>query len=341
VQPARESNDFCSFFSKKKFLRLPDHPCPVCLAGPARLHRPVDGIDYFSCDACGSLFADPAFMARVDAGELANYQTTYWESELQAARARGYGVSLARVAETIRMCRLPIARFIDIGTGAGFLLDALAELLPELSDRFYGIEAFPPALAHRSPHAHYRLGTLGTMNEMFEAGVCIEVIEHLSPATLRGLVAQLAARARPGALFLFNSAQPGFVEARDPAYLDPLGRGHIVAYSIAGATSIFAPSGFNIITLPGRQWAFMAEYGVPAEPAGTEALLHRLWAPHPENIAMLEGARFGPLMIALGLDAARVYLEHATSNERTAWAQALGAQLDRQNRRGIFRRLVK
>jgi hypothetical protein len=76
---------------------------------------------------------------------------------------------------------------------------------------------------------------LDSLESTFDAGVCIEVIEHLTPATLRTLVAQLAGRSRPGSLYLFNSGQPAFVEQEDPAYLDPHGRGHVVSYSIAGA----------------------------------------------------------------------------------------------------------
>ena len=165
------------------------------------------------------------------------------------------------------------------------------------------------------------------MSEVFEAGICIEVIEHLSPSMLRGLVAQLGRRAAPGGLFLFNSAQPSFVEQHDPDYLDPLGRGHIVSYSIQGATRIFAESGFHVIPMPGRDWAFFAEFSQTPPRLGAEALFERLWSPNPENLALLADAKFGQLMIAMGLESTRVYLEHATAHERTLWAQALDARL--------------
>ncbi len=303
--------------------------CPVCLRGPTSWYRAVEDVAFFRCDPCGSLFADPAFIARVESGEVVNYRGAYWDSELNAARERNTGASLVRVAETIRLCRIPIRRFIDIGTGTGGLLDTLAELLPELAGRFYGIELFPPAPGLRSSHPNYRLGTLDGMEESFDAGVCIEVIEHLSPSMLRGLVAQLARRAAPGALFLFNSAQPSFVETHDPGYLDPLGRGHIVSYSIEGASGIFAESGFHVIPLPGRDWAFLAEFSDTPPATGTEALFARLWSPDTENLAMLAGAKFGQLMLAIGLDSARVYLEHATADERTRWALALESQLQK------------
>ncbi len=292
----------------------------------------MDGIAFFRCEPCGSLFADPAFIARVEAGEMLNYRDPYWDTEISAARERDAGSSLARVAETMRMCRIPIERFIDIGAGAGGLLDCLAELTPEIAGHFYGIELFPPAPALRSKHPNYRIGTLDGMPEMFEAGICIEVIEHLTPSTLRGLAAQLARRATPGALFLFNSAQPGFVEQHDPGYLDPLGRGHIVSYSLAGAAAIFAPAGFHIIALPGRDWAFLAEFCENPPPTGIDAMFERLWHPNPENLALLEGAKYGRMLIGMGLDSARAYLEAACVQERTRWALGLQAELDAARR---------
>jgi hypothetical protein len=308
--------------------------CIVCERAPASPYREVDGIGYFRCTSCGSLFADPAFIARIEAGEVVNYQSAYWDSEIRAAQERSYGAGLMRSAETIRLCRIPIRRFIDIGSGTGSLLDAVSALLPEIADRFYGIEVFPPEPALRSTHPNYRIGTLQTMSEIFDAGVCIEVIEHLSPAMLRGLAAQLAERASQGALFLFNSGQPGFVQSHDPGYLDPLGRGHIVSYSIAGIKTIFEPAGFRIIPLPGRDWAFLAEFGeVPGQASGDiglDALFTRLWTPHPDNMAMLAAARFGPLMIGMSLDSSRVYLEHAAAQSRIHAVRQLKRSLMRR-----------
>jgi hypothetical protein len=238
--------------------------CAVCDAGAARSYRSVDGVGYFRCDACGSLFADPDFLAHVEAGGVSGYSEDYWRNELGAARDRCFGPALLRVAETIAYCRVPIRGFIDIGAGTGWLLDALEVLLPE-------------------------------------------VIEHLTPATLRALVVQLAAASHPGSLYLFNSGQPDFVEQEDPGYLDPHGRGHVVSYSLAGAATIFEPAGFKVIGLPGRTWAFLAEFK-SQWPGDSEALITRLWHPVAENVTMLRSARFGELMRAAALDTARAYL---------------------------------
>ena len=277
--------------------------CAVCEAGAARPYRSVDGVAYFRCGACRSLFADPDFLA---AG-AAVYADEYWQNELSAARERCFGPAIQRVAETIAYCRIPIHAFIDIGAGTGWLLDALEVLLPEVIDRFHAIELYPPPLPHRTANPNYIVGTLGDMDRTFDAGVCIEVIEHLAPATLRTLVQQLAAVSRPGSLYLFNSGQPDFVEHEDPGYLDPHGRGHIASYSLAGAASIFRPAGFNVIALPGRAWAFLAEFG-PQRPVDAEALIARLWHPVRENVSMLRSARFGEMIRAAGIEAARAYI---------------------------------
>jgi hypothetical protein len=159
--------------------------CAVCDAGAARPYRSVDGVAYYRCGACGSLFAHPDFLARVEAGGASGYAEEYWRNELGAARERCFGPAVLRVAETIAYCRVPIRGFVDIGAGTGWLLDALEVLLPEVIDRFHAVELYPPPLPHRTANPNYIVGTLGDAHRTFDAGVCIEVIEHLTPATLR------------------------------------------------------------------------------------------------------------------------------------------------------------
>ena len=297
-------------------------PCAVCGAATAVPFRSIDGIGYNKCPDCGCICAESGFLARVDAGLVGNYHDEYWAFEMAAAKERCYGSTLVRVAEVFYYARRPIGRFIDIGAGSGLLLDALSTLLPGLSEKFHGIELFPPPPEHRSRHPNYHIGSLTDLDVTFDAGVCIEVIEHLTPATLRTLGSQLAARSAPGALYYFNSGQPAFVEQENPGYLDPMKTGHIASYSIAGLTHIFAPLGFNVIALPGRTWAFLLEYGPPAS-IGCDELLHRLWTPLPENMQALSGDPFGNMFRAMGLEGARCYLEHATAQERTRWALSM------------------
>ena len=109
-------------------------------------------------------------------------------------------------------------------------------------------------------------------------------------------------------------------------HLDPHRRGHVVSYSIAGAASIFNPAGFNVIALPGRHWALLAEYG-PLRAIDEDTLISRLWHPVPENEAMLHGSRFGPLMRSAGIDTARAYLPRVAPRATPAHVQTQGFRL--------------
>jgi SAM-dependent methyltransferase len=305
--------------------------CPIC-QHEASLLREVHTVAYFKCLKCGSFFAHPDFLAAVDAGGVENYRDFYWEEEISAARERSFGAGVVRMAETLRMARRPVGRILDIGSGPGFLLDALAELVPSLAERVHGVELFPPPPHERSLSSNYHVGSIADLEGIFDAGVCIEVIEHLTPTILASLLRQLAAKSSPGALYFFNSAQPSFVETVDRNYLDPYRRGHLVAWSVAGARVIFERAGFNVIALPGRDWAFLAEFG-PPRVVDLKTLVDWLWRPAPENIALVRNDRFGPLFETLGLECARCYLEAATAEARMRWADDLQSELQQQRRR--------
>ncbi|EQD32283.1 hypothetical protein B2A_13637 [mine drainage metagenome] len=48
------------------------------------------------------------------------------------------------------------------------------------------------------------------------------MIEHLTPAILDKLAAQMAQRSEFGAIYYIGSGQPEYVKNEDPQYLDPL-----------------------------------------------------------------------------------------------------------------------
>ena len=283
--------------------------CPVCNATDNPRLRDVDGVAYFDCASCGSLFADRVLINRIDAGQASRvYDDRYWERELADARQRSFGSSLARVAEVLLYARTPVTHFVDVGTGPGFLLDALSYYLPSSQERFCGVELFPPDERHRSKHPNYRVGPLRDVDFRFQAGCCIEVIEHLTPKMLRALAEDLAAVSDPQAIYIFNSGNPAYVKWEDPGYLDPHGRGHIMSYSHQALSSIFGPCGFTVFPLVGKTWAFVAEYASSASP-GMD-LAERIWSPVPGNAALLDDPRTGELMRILGIESARAYRQY-------------------------------
>lgn len=258
-------------------------PCPVCETGISKFYSRIDGYDYFRCATCGSLHIDRATLARIDAGESTRvYDETYWRNELHAARERADGVSLVRAGEAMLYARRPVARFLDVGTGPGYLLDALVGHFPAHADMFHGVELFPPT--EHSANPHYLIGDVGDLQGTFDAGTCIEVAEHLSPKMLGDVARGLARISAPGSLWLFNTGMPEYVLTDDPGYLDPLRRGHIVSYGLRGVRHLFEPHGFRVSSVPGKTYAWLAEFKPTEAPSFDE----RVYKPRAENRRLLE-----------------------------------------------------
>src|SRR5688572_9444278 len=97
--------------------------CPVCDSSNVNLFKEVKEYAYFKCISCNVIFLSPEILNKIDAGfGLIDYSSSYWSEELKAARERSWGPALARVAELFLYARLPIRKFIDIGSGPGYLL---------------------------------------------------------------------------------------------------------------------------------------------------------------------------------------------------------------------------
>jgi hypothetical protein len=279
--------------------------CPLCGGTERPVFSTVAGYRYHACEDCDFLFIAPDLLARIDAGlRLRSYDSAYWAAELPAARERSWGPALARVAEVLLYCRVPVARFIDIGTGPGYLLDALAHFLPRSRAIFHGVELFPPAPEARTSHPNYLAGRLAAAPGPFQAGSCIEVIEHLTPRMVAALARELAGIAAPGACFIFNTGLTDYVRREDAGYLDPVERGHITVWSVPAARRVFGPLGFEVHAIPGKTWAFVAEYRRPA-PAGS--LTDRIWTALPENLGILRDEQAGSVLHILGLETSRAY----------------------------------
>lgn len=284
-------------------------PCTACVlcSQDAPLLRVVDGVDYYECRDCDFIFADPLLIARIDQGLASReYDEDYWQSELASARQRSFGSSLARLAEAMLYCSIPINRFIDIGTGPGYLLDAVSLHLPSRADVFYGVEKFPPLPEFRSSSPNYLCADLADVDMKFECGLCVEVIEHLTPAMARGLAAAIASVSVPGSLYLFNTGLTDYVRHEDPGYLDPFKRGHVTCWSVKAARRIFEPEGFIVRPLPGKSWAFVIE--MPGAKEHMERpLTDRIWTADARNVDILSDTKMGDVMYILGRESARAY----------------------------------
>lgn len=277
--------------------------CPICSARDTRSFTKVGAYEYFSCDSCHSIFIDEVVLREIDAGlSLVDYNEQYWRSEISSSTERSYGPSLARTAEAFLYARRKIDVFLDVGAGPGFLLDALAKYLPTSSSKFYGVEKFPPAV-HTS-NKNFLVGDVADFPMQVDAGVCVEVIEHLTPTMLRSLMRGLSSVSSDNALYIINSGQPKYVIHEDPGYLDPTGRGHVASYSVEGLRSLVNPYGFDVHELPGKTWALALEKG-PVAHGG--CVSDRIWSPVAENRCTLFDPAMGSVMYILGLESARAY----------------------------------
>jgi SAM-dependent methyltransferase len=304
--------------------------CQVCKSGSLSENPLIvkEGLPFHQCENCESILIPDDFMHDTDRSQ--KYDIAYWEAEKDSSLERSFGSSICRIAETFLYCRIPITSFLDIGCGPGFTLDAMETMLPRYVNIFKGIELNPPPPKYRSKSRNYTIGSVSDLRSTFQAGICIEVIEHLPPRVLEVLVKQLASKSEQGSIFYFNSSQPEKVIRDGFDYLDPYRRGHIASYSIKGLSGLFSQYGFSLIPLFGRDWAFLAEY--KPDPSfrieTAEQLLKRIWSPNPANMNILQNGGFGPLMYTIGIESARCYIENSIRTERTRWALSLRDRLN-------------
>ncbi|WP_231956133.1 methyltransferase domain-containing protein [Aneurinibacillus soli] len=266
----------------------------------------VKGYNYFQCKSCGSIYIDTQIIDKIDNGfGIVQYTDNYWETELADARERAYGVALARMAEAFYYSRIPIKRFLDIGSGPGYFLDAVSKYLPNSEHIFYAIEKFPPPSEFITKSENYLVGDLSDVNLKFDGGICIEVIEHITPNMLKNLLMNLAKVSNEGAFYIFNTGMPDYVLKEDMGYLDPIRRGHIVSYSLKAIEKLAKGMDFTVFPLIGKSWAFGIEYKTKS--TSLENIQDRIWTALPDNLNILCDKDMGSVLRILGLETSRAY----------------------------------
>ena len=281
--------------------------CPCCGSNSVKHFVTVSNYDYYDCSSCHSLFIDPTYLSKIDNGfNIVKYEEGYWQMELESAWQRAYGPALARMAEAIYYCRRPINKILDIGTGPGYFLDAIEKLLPDNAHMFYGVELFPPSEEFRSKSKNYIMGDLGDLTDKYDCGICVEVVEHLTPTMLHDILSKLAKVSNPDALYIFNTGMPDYVKNEDRGYLDPTKRGHLVSYSLKAMSLIGGKYGFTAHRIPGKTWAFALEFTTDKKAAQND-IRDRIWHASEHNLNILCDKNMGSVLRVLGLDTARAY----------------------------------
>ena len=285
--------------------------CIVCNDKKIRFVHSVDRYDYFFCCKCKVIFIDAEVIQDIDNGiPLVTYDDTYWKKEIKSSLKRSFGIAIARTAELFYYSRIPILKFLDIGTGTGFFLDAIEKYLPNSKDIFWGIEKFPPPnqAGYRTNSANYVIGDIESLRFDFDAGICIEVIEHMTPNMVNSMLYQLASKSNNGAIYLFNTSLSDVVLEKNTNYLDPIKRGHIVSYSIESIRCIAQQCNFITHPIPGKKFAFLLEYSrESAIPYAERTIKNRIWSPVKHNIDILNDPIMGSVLEILGLESARAY----------------------------------
>ncbi|MCW5579978.1 MAG: hypothetical protein KIS72_01360 [Luteimonas sp.] len=189
----------------------PDVACVICGENSPH-YRDVDGYAFHACSGCGSIHVDPELIHLMDQGKgpVGKYEKDYWEQERLAAVERAAGLALCRAGEAILYCRRPVRRFLDSRHRPG--LPAAQAALSCLIPRARSSTAWRSsraALRRCGPGFHH--GDLSELEGKSDAGVCIEVVEHLTPRMLEGIAAGLARVSQPDSL-LFNTECPEYVQ---------------------------------------------------------------------------------------------------------------------------------
>lgn len=294
--------------------------CPVCSFGNSRHLKEIEDIAYYRCDSCQSLYIDPLILSSIDEGRtLGPYDEGHWKMESESAKVLASEESLIRAGEAILYARRPVYRFLEVGAGAGFLLDELMRLYPEEKNLFHAVEFFPPS--RHSNHENFKIGTVDTFPGKFDAGVLLEVLKHLTPKMLSALVQEISNVSEIDSLWLFDTGIPDLViREKNPGNLAPFSRGHLVYYSQKGLRSIFSKYGFHIQECPGKSFAFIAEFQPSAEWPFEKRFTHPL--EHNEKILKKAGWFY-----QASFESARSYFYFHEYLERTNWAQRLEREL--------------
>jgi hypothetical protein len=277
-----------------------NHNLPYCSICDSNSGAVWFNEEFVECHDCDFIFWSKG---NLDVTSTASgYGENYWNTELASAHERAWGISVARAAEVVLLAKIPINKFLDIGTGSGDFLEAIHHFLPNEDISFIGVEKYPPQVEHRSKNKGYVQGWLDLFEEEeFDGGICIEVLEHLTVVQVQDLFELLSKKAKENSIFLFNTGLTDYVKEEDPKYLDPLVRGHISIWSVEAIARLVSKFGWQIYEMPNRKWAFLAEKSSVRD----DDIFSRIWNPVPQNVNALKGVERSNLLHILGRDGLR------------------------------------
>lgn len=212
-------------------LRLHDRPhCPLCESSTARVHVAFPDIPVHRCDDCGFIYSGRTLGPdSLDAYYRSGFGS---DRQLQGQKVNA-GVNLAVLSRLVDLAG--VRRFLDVGTGYGFLLQALEDS--------YGIRGKGVELSDQE--ATYARETLGVdvepcllseadlPHESFDLVASFEVIEHVPDP--KSFLAELAAYVRPGGslLVMTDNFESWACESLGPAFPKWIPHAHVSHFAPA------------------------------------------------------------------------------------------------------------
>lgn len=180
-------------------------PCPACAHAQSRAAGQANGFELVRCASCGTLFT-----ARLpEAAESLDYDAYYHPGNLEVpAFVHARLDELVAGFEEYRS----LGRWLDVGCGAGTLLEAV---------RGRGWEAVGTEVSHGAAEAvrakgfDVRVGeiaALGLSEQSFDVISLVEVVEHVPDP--RGLLAEVEPLLRPGGALYVTTPHGRGVSAR-------------------------------------------------------------------------------------------------------------------------------
>jgi SAM-dependent methyltransferase len=180
--------------------------CPLCAGAAFTLVHDFDRIPVRRCDTCGFVHS-----ARVMTGaEAARYYAqdfgSPWHKQGQRINADVNMLALSRLVDLRTLVDASRSRpaFLDVGTGYGFLMDALRKR----GVRADGVEVSggESAFARETLGLSVRTAMLheaGLTPASYDVAACFEVIEHIADPT--PFVAEMARHVRPGGYVIIGT----------------------------------------------------------------------------------------------------------------------------------------
>ncbi|MET0181536.1 MAG: methyltransferase domain-containing protein [Caulobacterales bacterium] len=223
-------------------------PCPAC--GEARRHLEVahNGMSFWRCDACGSVYMDPP--------PTVEERHDMYDDPYDGAQTSYYAKRDKKLRRTAKRARILDAyvttgkRFLEVGCSGGFMVESMRRRGYDAT----GVDADRPGIAYAKrefPQNTFHDGLFeevearGVLGE-YDAVYCSEVIEHVPRP--QSFVAAIARHMKKGAVL--NVTTPDVSHWNKPKNIEKWSAfcppSHCLYFTPKGLRALFAVHGLDV-----------------------------------------------------------------------------------------------